>query len=179
MNVRARLIGTVHTTLSLPCGEQNRQNPIRVKGRKSSQSEPNELPRRAEAAQCLQSCRGLCGRGLAADPGRINLVSNVRCAAVVDANLRRHPRNRISSGTGFLLGIRDYARRNCARIGNRTWQTDHASYWTEDCRDDRRARDLRRGFTYISSFARKIDNDASAERGGDSDSGEKYCSASI
>ena len=53
------------------------------------------------------------------------------------------------------------------------------SYWTEDCRDDRRARDLRRGFTYISSFARKIDNGASAERGGDSDSGKKHRGSTV
>jgi hypothetical protein len=89
----------------------------RVVAPKQTPNSEAKLLRRTEAAQCLQSRGRLRGGVMAVDPSGVNLVSDIRCAGVGDEGPRRSHCAGIAGGADFLLGIRDHARRNCARIG--------------------------------------------------------------
>ena len=64
-----------------------------------------EFLRRAEAAQCLQSRRRLYDRGLVADPGGFDPVSDVRSAGVGDEGFRRGAGSRFPDRADFFVGL--------------------------------------------------------------------------
>src|SRR5438046_1595183 len=59
----------------------------------------------------------LRGGRVAHDSGGIDFSSRIQCAAMGDANCHPHSCCWVPDCAGVFMGVRDHARRNCARIG--------------------------------------------------------------
>jgi len=121
---------------------------------------------RAEAAQRLQDCGGICSGRVAYDSGGVDFSPRIQCAAMGDENYYSHPCDWIPDCAGVFLSVRDYAGRNQTRIRDRAEQIDQATHRAKDCcRNDRAwcrcGRSVR-----VSTRALEINGHASTERGG-------------